>query len=188
MNELRIEAKARNNVLYNYIFNNYSSVAHFCNESGFSQQQIGYLLNLKRSPKNKKGEWTEYAVKLAKFFNTIEEYLFPIEIYNIKETNAVIEIGIDELPCFGYGSDKYILDKIESDQLKSAFNKLFAGMKEREVDILKCRHGFDGINPMTLGELANKYNVTNETIRQLEWRALSRLRRHDRSKYLKEFY
>lgn len=49
-------------------------------------------------------------------------------------------------------------------------------LKPREVEILLMRYGFTTGTPMTLEEIGQHYGVTRERIRQMEERALRRLR------------
>lgn len=69
------------------------------------------------------------------------------------------------------------------DQLESALSTL----TPREMDVLKLRYGlFDGRNH-TLEEVGQQFNVTRERIRQIEAKALRKLRHPSRSKKLKDF-
>lgn len=68
-------------------------------------------------------------------------------------------------------------------QLESALDTL----TPREMDVLKLRYGlFDGRNH-TLEEVGQRFNVTRERIRQIEAKALRKLRHPSRSKKLKDF-
>jgi RNA polymerase primary sigma factor len=57
----------------------------------------------------------------------------------------------------------------------------------REQNILKMRFGLDNGYPLTLEEVALCYNVTRERIRQIEAKALRRLRHPKRSRKLKDY-
>ena len=58
-------------------------------------------------------------------------------------------------------------------------------LTEKERDIMTLRFGIGTDNPLTLEEVGEKYNVTRERIRQIENRALKKLRHPSRSKILK---
>lgn len=60
-------------------------------------------------------------------------------------------------------------------------------LKEREQLILVMRYGLDGTQPCTLEEIGQYIGVTRERIRQIEVKALKKLRHPSRSKYLKDF-
>jgi RNA polymerase primary sigma factor len=60
-------------------------------------------------------------------------------------------------------------------------------LTEREQMILKLRYGFDDGRPRTLEEVGKVYNVTRERIRQIEEKALKKLRHPARKKELESF-
>lgn len=60
--------------------------------------------------------------------------------------------------------------------LASAIHHALDQLPERESDILRRRFGFDGMPVETLEEIGLRYNLTRERVRQLESKALSRLK------------
>ncbi|HLS54052.1 MAG TPA: sigma factor-like helix-turn-helix DNA-binding protein, partial [Tissierellaceae bacterium] len=57
----------------------------------------------------------------------------------------------------------------------------------REQSILEMRYGLNGYEPHTLEEIGLKYDLTRERIRQIQERALRKLRHPSKGKYLEEF-
>ena len=57
----------------------------------------------------------------------------------------------------------------------------------REAKVLSLRFGLEDGNPKTLEEVGKEFNVTRERIRQIEAKALRKLRHPSRSKKLKDF-
>ena len=57
----------------------------------------------------------------------------------------------------------------------------------REEKVLRLRYGIDDGKPRTLEEVGKEFNVTRERIRQIEAKALRKLRHPSRSKRLKDF-
>ena len=57
----------------------------------------------------------------------------------------------------------------------------------REEKVLRLRYGVDDGRPRTLEEVGREFNVTRERIRQIEAKALRKLRHPSRSKHLKDF-
>ena len=55
-------------------------------------------------------------------------------------------------------------------------SRLLAPLDERESEILKLRFGLDRGEPRTLEEVGEHFNLTRERIRQIEARAMSKLR------------
>ena len=69
-------------------------------------------------------------------------------------------------------------ETIARQQLRdSLHDAIEACLRPREQEVLCLRFGLDGGDSQTLGEVAQKYGVTRERVRQIEVRALRRLRR-----------
>lgn len=77
--------------------------------------------------------------------------------------------------------DDYIFNK----EVKSIFKNVFSTLTERERIILTKRFGLDGEPPMTLEEVGKIFHVTRDRIRQIEAKAIRKLRNPTRSKYFK---
>ena len=60
-------------------------------------------------------------------------------------------------------------------------------LTEREQKVLKLRFGLEDGRPRTLEEVGREFNVTRERIRQIEAKALRKLRHPSRSKKLKDY-
>ncbi len=60
--------------------------------------------------------------------------------------------------------------------LPAALARVLASLDEREREILTLRFGLDGGEPWTLAEVGEHFNLTSERIRQIEARAMSKLR------------
>ena len=69
------------------------------------------------------------------------------------------------------------------EQLMEALDTL----TEREQQVLRLRFGLDDGKPRTLEEVGKQFHVTRERIRQIEAKALRKLRHPSRSKKLKDY-
>jgi RNA polymerase primary sigma factor len=71
--------------------------------------------------------------------------------------------------------------------LKEQINEVLTGLTEREQEVLKLRFGLEDGRSRTLEEVGRQFNVTRERIRQIEAKALRKLRHPSRSKKLKDY-
>jgi hypothetical protein len=55
--------------------------------------------------------------------------------------------------------------------------ELLAYLKPQEADILKQRYGIEDGSAKSLQEIGNQYNITRERVRQIEYKALQKLRK-----------
>ncbi|MBC8794341.1 RNA polymerase sigma factor RpoD [Shewanella algae] len=79
------------------------------------------------------------------------------------------------------------LDSATSESLKSATHEVLAGLTAREAKVLRMRFGIDMNTDHTLEEVGKQFDVTRERIRQIEAKALRKLRHPSRSEILKSF-
>ena len=75
-------------------------------------------------------------------------------------------------------------DLAELTRRKEALRRILATLSNRQRQILELRFGLGGENPCTLEELGSMFNVTRERIRQIEHRALTKLRKQAKSEAL----
>ena len=66
--------------------------------------------------------------------------------------------------------------QMTSRRLMDNLKKAIGNLPEREQQIIRLRYGLDGCKPKTLIELSTLFNLTRERIRQIEQRAIRRLR------------
>ncbi|MDD6021247.1 MAG: RNA polymerase sigma factor RpoD [Oscillospiraceae bacterium] len=69
---------------------------------------------------------------------------------------------------------------------KEKINEVLKTLTPREAKVIALRFGLDNGKPMTLEEVGNEFGVTRERIRQIEAKALRKIRHPSRSKYLKD--
>lgn len=71
---------------------------------------------------------------------------------------------------------------------KEIINMVLGTLSEKEANVLKMRFGIDTDHPYTLDELGTHYGVSKERIRQLEVRAIKKLRNPHRRAMLQEVF
>ncbi len=79
------------------------------------------------------------------------------------------------------------LDSATSESLRSATHDVLAGLTAREAKVLRMRFGIDMNTDHTLEEVGKQFDVTRERIRQIEAKALRKLRHPSRSEVLRNF-
>lgn len=100
-------------------------------------------------------------------------------------------IGDDEDSEFGM----FVEDKgtpspaqaVYQDMLRERINEVLSCLTPREARILRLRFGLDCDRPYTLEEVGQKFGLTRERIRQIEGKALRRLRHPHKVRLLKEY-
>ena len=78
-------------------------------------------------------------------------------------------------------------DSVSTTMLKETLLSVLNSLTPREEKVLRLRYGVDDGRPRTLEEVGREFNVTRERIRQIEAKALRKLRHPSRSKHLKDF-
>ncbi|MBS7176397.1 MAG: sigma-70 family RNA polymerase sigma factor, partial [Clostridiales bacterium] len=71
--------------------------------------------------------------------------------------------------------------------LKEQLSEVLGTLTEREEKVLRLRFGLEDGRSRTLEEVGKEFDVTRERIRQIEAKALRKLRHPSRSKKLKDF-
>ena len=116
-----------------------------------------------------------------------------VEIQKIAQDPVSLETPIGE------EEDSHLGDFIEDEKTTTPSDSVaFSMLKEqllgvldtltpREEKVLRLRYGIDDGKPRTLEEVGREFNVTRERIRQIEAKALRKLRHPSRSKKLRDF-
>ena len=116
-----------------------------------------------------------------------------LEIMQIAREPASLETPIGEEDDSNLGD--FVADNntvtpeanIESVMLREHIDVLLQDLKDREREVIILRFGLRDGHPRTLEEVGKIFNVTRERIRQIEAKALRKLRNPVRSKKIKDF-
>src|ERR1043165_997380 len=79
------------------------------------------------------------------------------------------------------------LESATSESLREATHQILASLTPREAKVLRMRFGIDMNTDHTLEEVGKQFDVTRERIRQIEAKALRKLRHPSRANYLRSF-
>ena len=81
-----------------------------------------------------------------------------------------------------------VLDDISQQELRERIHTVLSTLTEKEQKVISMRYGFDDGKEKTLEEVGIEFNVTRERIRQIESKALKKLRHPSRTKRLQWFF
>ncbi len=116
------------------------------------------------------------------------------EIYKISQNTTSLEApvgGDEEESTLGdfIADDRQVspYDSTSKQMLKENIDEVLSALSEREALVLKMRFGLDGHDAMTLEEVGRYFNVTRERIRQIEAKALRKLKHPSKRKKLQDF-
>ena len=121
----------------------------------------------------------------------------PVE--RVQEIRKISQEPVSLETPIGEEEDSHLGDFIQDDQVavpadQAAFTLLreqlmeaLETLTEREQKVLRLRFGLDDGRPRTLEEVGKEFHVTRERIRQIEAKALRKLRHPSRSKKLKDY-
>ncbi len=131
--------------------------------------------------------------KIAQVLEKPLEYLFPKNIESYYEYNKTSEDIYDNhrrinlqqrINPHNINSDKLA----KQSSLRKITKKLLETLNHKEKEVIKLRFGIDNENAHTLEKIGKIYGVTRERIRQIESRAIERLRRPTKLEFLKEVF
>ena len=129
--------------------------------------------------------------ELAEALEMSEEKV--MEIMQIAREPASLETPIGEEDDSNLGdfvADNNVVTpegNVESVMLREHIDALLGDLKERERQVIVLRFGLEDGHPRTLEEVGKEFNVTRERIRQIEAKALRKLRNPVRSKRIRDF-
>src|SRR3989339_663797 len=115
------------------------------------------------------------------------------EIYRISQdtTSLATPVGDDEDSFLGDFIEDTTqpspYDETSKELLRESIEEVLSSLDEREAKVLSLRFGLVGETPKTLEEVGKIFNVTRERIRQIEAKALRKLRHPSRRKKLQDY-
>lgn len=152
------------------------------NINKFKKTERELLSKLNREPKIK---------EIADVMGISEKQAKEIQSYIVEPTSLDIQVGDDDDTTIGsFIEDTHFVNP-ESAYIKESngdvVNAVLDTLSDREANILRLRFGIGGKKAMTLEEVGKEYGLTRERIRQIEAKALRKLRHPSRANILKEY-
>ncbi|MBO4554405.1 MAG: RNA polymerase sigma factor RpoD [Clostridia bacterium] len=128
----------------------------------------------------------------------IAEYM-GCSVEKVREIQKIAQDPVSLETPIGEEEDSHLGDFLEDDKalspsdvaerkmLKEQLLQVLNTLTPREQKVLRLRYGIDDSHPRTLEEVGREFNVTRERIRQIEAKALRKLRHPNRVKKLRDF-
>ena len=129
--------------------------------------------------------------EIAQVMQVKADFIKEVNSYKADIISLDIQVGDKEDTTIGsFIEDITLPDPINSynqSELHSALMNVLSSLEEREAQVITMRFGLNGKAPMTLEAIGSDFGVTRERIRQIETKAMRKLRHPSRSKMLKDF-
>jgi RNA polymerase sigma factor (sigma-70 family) len=182
MKAYRIVAKIKNNRLHEAIAERFPGmrVNRVAALVGVQESLLYSYINMREWPWNKRrGEWTANALRLASALEREPEYLFDPALYG-RPPFPVVEVTCDgpELLDVLHMSRRLELpdEAVRAKEALAALGAAIDDLKPREREVLARRFGLESGEEESLRAVGRAMNVQPERIRQIEAKALSKLR------------
>jgi RNA polymerase sigma factor (sigma-70 family) len=193
MKPLRVELRAKNNVLWHAIFDHYPSVAAFCAAHGHPHRQgaVGGYLALQSAPYRRDGQLTPVARWLCESLVLSPGELWPPALYQAAIPTMVAgEYDPEALVSLVEAQRQGALapgpeGPAEASERRRVLTLALAQLSPRQAFVL-TRRFLDADEP-TLEQVGQELRVSRSRVREIEVKALRELRRPlDRNRELRE--
>lgn len=112
--------------------------------------------------------------------NITQDYVSLDSAYGDSDETTILSMIVDSRMD---SPDKDVLDE----SLKNVLDDVLDTLTESEKQIIRMRYGLNGFEQMSLQQIGDKFHLSKERIRQIEKKAIRRLRHPSRSQKLKSF-
>jgi RNA polymerase sigma factor (sigma-70 family) len=160
-----------------------------CKLNGLQITPTFNLVNMKQSPLTKNGKWRKTVLDLADTLNVLPDDLFNErqKVLTLGKNTSSRDVTESEMLAIAeqYVQDDRLEDlqdnsavrEIAEEQVTKLLNsEILDVLSPRQREVLEMRFGFDGSPGRTLEEIGLKLGVNRERVRQIEGKALRRIR------------
>ena len=187
MNDYRVKITIRNERLLAAMEGmGYKSVAEFSRNQGLNSVKVREIFSGKIPPLDREGNPKELTKEILEILNlTIEKAFTEKQLKGFKKHTFEVKIEEEKLLQIINPAKNQEIKVIEQ-EVKSKLSEILSTLTPREEKILRMRFGIGMDTDHTLEEVGRKFFVTRDRIRQIEARALRKLKHPSRSKQLME--
>lgn len=191
--EYRVDVKIKNNLILEKIEQmGFKSLKSFCDANNVCYKTLHEILNFSKKPLTHEGKYRRIVHTLCGIFNCIPEELFSAnQMETALETNKkTYKVNEAEMQFMldNHQDIKSLEDQVLNDQMDKSIANILKTLTPREEEVIKMRMGLgdDGIS-YTLEEIGKKFDINRERVRQIEDKALSKMRHPEITGRLREF-
>jgi len=177
MNDYRVKITIRNEKLLTAMEGmGYKSVAEFSRNQGLNGARVNEIINGKITPLDREGNPKELTKEILEILNlTIEKAFTEKQLKGFKKHTFEVKIEEEKLLQIINPAENQEIKVIEQ-EVKSKLYEILSTLTPREEKILRMRFGIGMNTDHTLEEVGRKFFVTRDRIRQIEDKALRKLK------------
>lgn len=202
-----IKAAERFEIQKGYAFTTYAtwwirqSVVRDIYDTGFlirlpvhMMEKVNKIANLESKYIGEGLEFDQCISKIAKELGMPAEYVeycMLLKVNYLSTSSLNIPVGEEEstelMELVPIEDETSVEDIVMMGNLRESLDEVLLTLTDREQKVLRLRFGMDDGRARTLEEVGKEFNVTRERIRQIEAKALRKLRHPSRSRKLKDY-
>lgn len=186
--DYRVTVKVRNNnILSAAEAAGYTSMPKLADAIGWNYAALNDLVNMTLSPFDRNGKVRVQVDALCALLNVAFDDLFSLQQCEALATNRkTVEVDAEQMFALIHQPDDQLQIGL-ADERRAVVAAVLDTLTDREKDVIDRRMGLNGFEEMTLHAIAEEFGVTQERIRQIEQKALRKLRHPSRADDLREF-
>ncbi len=157
-------------------------------ENGYLNSDIWRDLDVKRLIQNRLGCGIDQVEDIINESMPLEplDFIYGMLLKEI-ENEEIEDDAFQNTNIEAFYSNDDVYAEVELRELREIFEELMEGLTKREQKVLRDRYGFDDGDERTLEEISKNIGLSREGVRQIELRALRKLRRIGNRIKLKEY-